>query len=125
MVRWHETLAAQIGLRAGGLAILSLAWMVGHALYDRVHAHPPSPASAAELGLCAIFVVLLVIGNALMVVGPGLWKQVSVPGCWSAALVEARKFDVLLYRDTPSAGTGMLPCRGGASPDGFSGNRLA
>ena len=96
MVRWHETLAAQFGLRTGGLAILSLAWVTGRALYDRVHVHPPSQATPAELGLCAVLVLLLVIGNALLFVGPGLWKHVAVPGRWSAALVEPRQFDVLL-----------------------------
>ncbi|WP_232493290.1 hypothetical protein [Novosphingobium kaempferiae] len=99
MVRWHETLAAQLGLRFGGLAILSLAWLAGSALYGRVHAHPPAQASLTELALCAVFVLLLVIGNALLFVGPGLWKQVPLPGHWSGALIEPRQFDVLLHRD--------------------------
>jgi len=99
MVRWHETLAARIGLRFGGIAILSLAWLVGSTLYGRVHAHLPAQASLTELALCAIFLLLVVTGNALLFVGPGLWKQVPLPGRWSGALIEPRQFDVLLYRD--------------------------
>lgn len=84
MIRWHETLAAQMGLRIGGLAVLTLAAMTVRVLYTRVHAHPPAPAGLADLGLCAIVVVLMVVGDALLFAGPALWKQVMVPGRWSA-----------------------------------------
>lgn len=94
MSRWHETLAAGIGLRLGGVAILSAAWLTGSALYARVHMHPPAPASPAELALCALLVLLLVTGNALLFVGPGLWKQVEIPARWSAVLTGPREFDI-------------------------------
>lgn len=99
MVRWHETLAARLGLRIGGIAVLSAAWFVGRVLYARVHSHPPAPAGWGELGLCAVLVVSLLIGNALLFVGAGLWRTVEIPGRWRAALIEPRQFDVLLYRD--------------------------
>ncbi|MEE4451060.1 hypothetical protein [Novosphingobium resinovorum] len=101
--------AAQIGLRALGAGILSGAWLVGAKLYAIVHAHPPSQASMGEWALCAVLVVLLVAGNALLFVGPGLWRQVPIPGRWSAALIEPRQFDVLLdgrtVRASKHAGT--------------------
>lgn len=97
MKHWHETLAAQLGLRAGGLAVLSLAWLTGGGLYHRIHAHASAPATIGELGLCLLFVLLGLVGNALFFVGPGLWKQVPVPGRWSAALVEPRQFELLPF----------------------------
>lgn len=99
MKRWHETVAARIGLRVGGLAVLSLAWVVGCDLYAQVHAHPPAPASMAELGRCAVLVLLLIAGNALLFVGAGLWRTVPLPGKWSAARIDPRDFDLLSFRD--------------------------
>jgi hypothetical protein len=85
MKTWHETLAAQFGLRIGGLAVLALAWVTGAALYAQVHAHPPAPAHLHELGLCAVLVLLLIVGGCLAVVGPGLWRRVEIPRRWTLA----------------------------------------
>lgn len=104
MVKWHETWAAQIGLRIGGAAVLGMAYWIGSALYARVHVHAPQQASAAELGLCLILVLLLVVGNALFFVGPGLWKQVEIPARWHAALTESREFEIFAYRDPVRSG---------------------
>lgn len=93
MTCWHETLAARISLRGGGLAVVSLAWLVGASLYHRVHAHPPAQASLPELGLCAVLVVLLVVGGALLFVGAGLWKQVPRPRRWLGMAVEDARSD--------------------------------
>lgn len=79
---WHQTLAARIGLRLGGMAVLSLAWLAGARLYAEVHAQPARAATPGELGLCAVVVGCLLAGNALLVVGPGLWARVRVPGRW-------------------------------------------
>lgn len=103
MVRWHQTLAAELGFRVGGMVGLSLAWLVGSDLYARVHSHPPAPATFGELGLCTILVALLVVGNALLCVGAGLWKMVPLPGQWAASQIERREFDALLYRDRTSS----------------------
>lgn len=99
MVRWHETLAARFGLRIGGLAVLSAAWLAASTLHAQVHSHPPAAEGWYDLGLCTLLVVLAVVGSALLIVGPGLWKRVEIPSQWSAALVEPRQFDVLLYGD--------------------------
>lgn len=104
MVRWHKTLGAQLGLRASGVAILSLSWLIGTRLYRQVHSLPAHPGSIAEFGLCLVLVVLLVCGNALLFVGPGLWKQVPVPGRWSAALVGPRQFEVFHHAGRSSSG---------------------
>ncbi|MBO9724800.1 MAG: hypothetical protein J7530_10520 [Novosphingobium sp.] len=94
MATWHETLAARLLLRLGGGTLLSAAWFVGSRLYSSVHAHPPRAATPAELGLCALLLLLLVTGNALLFVGAGLWQQVAVPGRWSAGLIEPRLFEL-------------------------------
>ena len=101
MAEWHETLAARLGLRLGGIALLSAAWFTGSQLYRSVHAHPPRAATPAELGLCALLLLLVVSGNALAFVGAGLWKQVAVPGRWSAGLTEPRLFE-LVWQDEPA-----------------------
>jgi hypothetical protein len=97
--RWHETLIARIALRLAGLGVLSLAWITGSDLYARVHAHPPAPASLSELALCAVLVLLLIVGNALVFVGAGLWKTVPLPANWSAARIDVRDFEVALFRN--------------------------
>lgn len=107
MAAWHETLAARLLLRLGGGALLSAAWLVGSLLYRSVHAHPPRAATPAELGLCALLLLLAVAGNALVFVGAGLWKQVSVPGRWSAGLIEPRLFELFRQDEPPQAGETM------------------
>ena len=103
MGKWHETLAAQVGLRVGGLSILTGAWITGSTVYGYVHSHPSGDATIGELALCAVLVLLLIIGNALLVVGPGLWKQVEIPGPWNAALMDTGQFDVVPQLDRASS----------------------
>lgn len=103
MVKWHQTSAGQIALRMGGACILAGAYWTGLVLYARVHLHPAQQASVAELGLCLALAVLLVVGNALLFVGPGLWKQVELPARWHAALTESREFEIFPYRDSPNS----------------------
>lgn len=80
MSKWHETPAANLGLRVGGLFTLCLAVAIGITLYHQVHSHPVRDASLGELGLSTLFVLSMLTGAALLVVGPGLWKQIEVPG---------------------------------------------
>lgn len=103
MVIWHQTFAAQIGLRALGAGILYGATLVGSTLYTQIHSHSPREASLTELAFCALFVLLLVIGNALLFVGPGLWKEVEIPGRWSAVLIEPKPFDLFLDAEVSKA----------------------
>lgn len=98
MARWHQTFSAQIGLRFGGTAVLSLAWVTGSILYAKVHSHAPQEASLGELGLCAMLVVLGIVGSALLCVGPRLWKQVELPERRKATLVETYEFHPLSYQ---------------------------
>lgn len=104
MVVWHETLLARYCLRLGGAGTLAGAWFTGSTLFAQVHAHPPRSASLGELGLCAVLVTLLLIGNALLFFGSTLFRQVEIPNRWQAALIGTREFEVLLFReDQPSA----------------------
>lgn len=82
VIDWHQTLAARVGLRLGGMAVLSLAWVAAAQLYAEVHAQPARAATPGELGLCAAVVCAMLAGNALLVIGPGLWARVCVPGRW-------------------------------------------
>ncbi len=103
MVRWHETLAARVGLRAAGLAGLCAAWGVAGTLYARVHSHPPAQASLEELGLSTVLVLLLIVSNALLFAGAGLWKVVPVPGRRVTARTEPPVFEPLTGRETSLA----------------------
>ncbi|KQM13393.1 hypothetical protein [Novosphingobium sp. Leaf2] len=98
MRKWYETLWARIGLRLTGLVILGAAWFTGKAAYVQVHSRASGPARLGDLALCAAVVALLIVGNALLTMGAGLWKQVEIPSRWSAVQVEARQFEVLLSR---------------------------
>ncbi|HUD31243.1 MAG TPA: hypothetical protein VMQ93_20435 [Novosphingobium sp.] len=82
MVRWHETLGARIGLRVVGAGLLLGAAAAVLRLHRAVHAQGVHGETAAELGLCLLAVACLLAGNALLIVGPGLWARVSVPGRW-------------------------------------------
>ncbi|WP_211295071.1 hypothetical protein [Novosphingobium guangzhouense] len=93
MVPWHETLAVRIGMRLVGLGILSMAAATGRALYAKVHAHPPAQATLPELGLCAVLVVLLLVGAVMVSLGAVLCRSVPVPGRWSVTLGEGAQPD--------------------------------
>lgn len=101
MRRWHETVWARIGLRLAGLLMLGSAWAIARAIYGQVHAGPSAAASLGELAECAVLVIMLIVGNALLMMGAGLWKQVEIPSRWSAAQSEARQFEMLLARTEP------------------------
>lgn len=80
MSKWHETRKANVGLRLGGLTLLCIGSLIGCALYQQVHAHVPRQAGGEELVLCALLVASALVGNALLFLGPTLWKQIEVPG---------------------------------------------
>ncbi|MCJ2182548.1 hypothetical protein MTR62_07565 [Novosphingobium sp. 1949] len=88
MLPWHHKPIAKRALRLCGAALLGLAGGVTDRLFHRFHGHPPAPAQLArqlsELGLCTLDWLLLVAGMLLLVVGPGLWRQVPLPGHWAS-----------------------------------------
>ncbi|WP_202408400.1 hypothetical protein [Novosphingobium silvae] len=79
MVNWHEKIAARIGLRLAGAVVLWTAWLSLTRLHALVHSHSPREPSSRELVLCSVVMLLLVLGNALLVFGSGLWKEVELP----------------------------------------------
>ncbi len=79
MVNWHEKIAARIGLRLAGAAVLWTAWLTLTRLHALMHSHSPLEPSSRELVLCGVAVLLLVLGNSLLVFGSGLWKEVELP----------------------------------------------
>jgi len=75
--RWWP---AEIGMRALGLLILFLAARVlltEHRMAITPVLHAPT---VADLGLCALFILLLSLGLALTVWGPRLAREVELPG---------------------------------------------
>ncbi|MFK4874522.1 hypothetical protein [Novosphingobium sp. ZW T3_23] len=87
MIKWHERPVARLCLRLSGAVALWRAWLFVSALYVEVHAHPPRPASLGELGACAAVVTLVLVGNALLFVGPALFRQVEIPRRWHGTSV--------------------------------------
>ncbi|MEI9927765.1 MAG: hypothetical protein WDN44_08755 [Sphingomonas sp.] len=67
-----------IAIRAGGLALLALAWLSGRALWVW-HAHPASPATL--LFALATFVAATT-GAAMLVLGPHLLDTVELSENW-------------------------------------------
>ncbi|NIJ37189.1 hypothetical protein FHR22_001873 [Sphingopyxis panaciterrae] len=82
MKKWHETPAANLGLRAGGIALLILGWTVAVRLHQLALATPPRDASFFMMLLCAIVFLCGSAGSALLFVGPGLWETVEVSERW-------------------------------------------
>lgn len=75
--RWWT---AEIAVRGLGLALLGLGWRVAR-LAGRMATTPaPHPAHAADLAVCALLVVLLCAGIVLVLEGPGLLRDVPLPG---------------------------------------------
>ena len=86
---WHETRLANVALRGAGLGLLFVAGAIAVALHHRVHGHAPHEANLAELALAALLVSSALLGNALLIIGPALWKFVEVPGRRSFTISEA------------------------------------
>lgn len=70
---------AEIILRGFGLLLLTLCWRLSLMVHDLAITPPPHPASASELGLCALLVLALCGGLTLTGVGPGLLRDVPLP----------------------------------------------
>ncbi len=82
MKKWHETLAANLGLRAGGVALLVLGWSVALRLHQMALATSPRETTSFMMLLSAIVFLCGSAGSALLFVGPGLWETVEVSERW-------------------------------------------
>lgn len=82
MKKWHETLAANLGLRAGGLALLVLGWSVAIRLHQLALTTSARDATSFMMLLAAIVFLCGSAGSALLFVGPGLWETVEVSERW-------------------------------------------
>lgn len=75
--RWW---AAEIVLRSLGLALLGLCAAASVWLYRSVHQPPPHETRPLELLTALVMVLAWGLGWSFVVVGPGLFKLVPVPG---------------------------------------------
>lgn len=82
MKKWHETVAANLGLRAGGLVLLAVCWSIA----VRLHPVPPSASARDATSLLMLLSAMAFLcgsaGSALLFVGPGLWETVEVSERW-------------------------------------------
>ena len=75
--RWW---AAEIILRSFGMALLGLCAVASVLLYRSVHQPPPHEARPIEFLEALLMVLGWSLGWSFLVVGPGLFKLVPVPG---------------------------------------------
>jgi hypothetical protein len=82
MTKWHERVAANIGLRTGGAALLGL----GGATAVRLHHIALGVAAREPTSLMMLLAAVIVLcgsaGSGLFFVGPGLWETVEVSERW-------------------------------------------
>lgn len=82
MTKWHESAAANFGLRAAGLALLAVAWLVAVRLHQMSHTISPRDATPLVMLLSAVLFLCASAGGALLFVGPGLWETVEISERW-------------------------------------------
>ncbi|APZ97574.1 hypothetical protein BWQ93_03045 [Sphingopyxis sp. QXT-31] len=77
-----QSLSFNIGLRAGGIAVLAIGWWFAARLHQLALAAPPRDHSPTMMLLAAIIFLCGSAGSALLFVGPGLWETVEVSERW-------------------------------------------
>ena len=82
MTKWHETRAANLGLRTGGVALLLLGSWVAVRLHHIALTTSARDATSFTMLLAAIAFLCGSAGSALLFVGPGLWDSVEVSERW-------------------------------------------
>ncbi|WP_156416979.1 hypothetical protein [Sphingopyxis sp. H050] len=82
MKNWHQTLAANVGLRAGGMLLLGFGWAVAMRLHHMALGAPVREAAPLTLALSAATFLCGSAGSALLLIGPGLWETVEVSERW-------------------------------------------
>lgn len=92
MKRLHESLAANIGLRTSGIALIAVGWSVAVRLHHIALATTGRDSHSSLMMLFAAIVFLCgSAGSALLFVGPGLWESVEVSERWRR--LPARSFE--------------------------------
>lgn len=82
MKKWHENRAADVGLRAGGVALLGICWLLALRLHHMAQTIGPRDASSLMIILSAMTFLCASAGSALLFVGAGLWETVEVSARW-------------------------------------------
>lgn len=82
MKQWHESLAANLGLRAAGIGLLVTGWSIGVRLHQIALGVSARDPSSLMMLLAAIVFICGSAGSALLFVGPGLWETIEVSGRW-------------------------------------------
>lgn len=82
MKKWHETLAANIGLRAGGIILLAIGWLLALRLHHMAQSIGSRDMNSLMILLSAATFLCASAGSALLFVGPGLWESVEVSERW-------------------------------------------
>jgi len=82
MKKWHENRAADIGLRAGGAALIGIGWLLALRLHHMAQTTGPRDASSLMILLSAATFLCASAGSALLFVGAGLWESVEVSARW-------------------------------------------
>ncbi|HWV59388.1 MAG TPA: hypothetical protein VN034_01950 [Sphingopyxis sp.] len=85
MTKWHESTAANIGLRATGLTLLAAAWWLAVRLHHMSQTILPRDATTPIILLSAILFLCASAGSALLFVGPALWETVEISERWRRA----------------------------------------
>lgn len=92
MKKWHETAAANLSLRAGGLVLLAICWSI----VVRLHPVPPGAAARDATSLLMLLSAIAFLcgsaGSALLFVGPGLWETVEVSERWRRLPAQDREW---------------------------------
>jgi hypothetical protein len=82
MKKWHETRAANIGLRALGIVLVGIGWLFALRLHHMAPITGPRDPGALMIILSAATFLGASAGSALLFVGPGLWETVEVSERW-------------------------------------------
>lgn len=82
MKKWHETRAANIGLRALGIVLVGIGWLFALRLHHMALITGPRDPGALMIILSAATFLSASAGSALLFVGPGLWETVEVSVRW-------------------------------------------
>ncbi len=99
MKKWHENRAADIGLRAGGAALLGIGWLLALRLHHMAHATAPRDANSLMILLSGVTFLCASAGSALLFVGAGLWESVEVSARWKRVPTVASASPIFIERD--------------------------